>query len=74
MQSIPPRVVPAIIEFVFGELAREPHRVGKPLVRELSGLSGVRRGPYRVLYRIDDQAQRVFIVHVDHRADAYRPR
>ena len=74
MQSIPPRVVPAIIEFVFGDLAREPHRVGKPLERELSGLSGARRGPYRVLYRIDDQTQRVFIVHVDHRADVYRPR
>ncbi len=74
MQKIPPRVVPAIIEFVFGDLAREPHRVGKPLERELSGLHGARRGPYRLLYRIDDARQRVHIVQVDHRADVYRPR
>ena len=65
MQSITPRVVPAIIEFAFGDLAREPHRVGKPLERELTGLFGARRGPYRLLYRIDDEALRVYIVHID---------
>ncbi len=74
LQSISPRVLPAIIEFAFGDLTREPRRVGKPLERELHGLFGARRGPYRLLYRIDDEAQRVYIVHVDHRADAYRPR
>ncbi|MHB2022903.1 MAG: type II toxin-antitoxin system RelE family toxin [Mycobacteriales bacterium] len=74
LQSIPPRVVPAIIEFAFGDLAREPRQVGKPLERELSGLFGARRGPYRVLYRIDDDVHRVYVVHVDHRTDVYRPR
>ena len=72
LQSIPPRIVPAIIEFAYGDLAREPHRVGKPLERELTGLFGARRGPYRLLYRIDDKAQQVYVVHIDHRADAYR--
>lgn len=74
LQSIPPRVLPAIIEFAFGDLAREPYRVGKPLERELDGLFGARRGSYRLLYRIDDEARAVYIVHVDHRADVYRPR
>ena len=74
LRSVPPRVVPAIIEFAFGDLAREPRRVGKPLERELVGLFGARRGPYRLLYRIDDEEQRVYIVHVDHRSDVYRPR
>jgi mRNA interferase RelE/StbE len=74
MQGIPPRVVPAIIEFAFGDLAREPHRVGKPLERELAGLFGARRGPYRLLYRIDDEAKPVYILHIDHRANVYRPR
>lgn len=74
LQRIPPRIVPAVIEFAFGDLAGAPHRVGKPLERELSGLFGARRGPYRLLYRIDDEAQRVFIVHIDHRADVYRSR
>jgi len=74
LQSVPPRIVPAIIEFAFGDLAREPRHVGKPLKRELDGLFGARRGPYRLLYRIDDAAQRVYVVHIDHRADVYRPR
>ena len=74
LQAIPPRIVPAILEFAFGDLARAPHRVGKPLERELIGLFGARRGPYRLLYRIDDAAQRVYIVRIDHRADVYRPR
>ena len=29
LQRIPPRIVPAIIEFVFGDLAKTPSRVGK---------------------------------------------
>jgi mRNA interferase RelE/StbE len=74
LQAIPPRILSAIIEFAFGDLAREPRRVGKPLERELAGLFGARRGPYRLLYRIDDEAQRVYIVHVDHRTEVYRPR
>jgi mRNA interferase RelE/StbE len=32
------RYVRATIRFAFGDLALEPHRVGKPLERELSGL------------------------------------
>lgn len=74
LQSIPPRIVPAIVEFAFGDLAREPRRVGKPLERELSGLFGARRGPYRLLYRIDDVEMRVYIVHIDYRADVSRRR
>ncbi len=74
LHSIPPRIVPAIVEFAFGVLAREPHRVGKPLERDLAGLFGARRGPYRVLYRIDEGERIVHVVHVDHRADAYRSR
>lgn len=74
MANIPPRIVPAIVEFVYGDLAREPRRVGKSLERELAGFHSARRGPYRVLYRIDDESQRVYVVDVDHRADVYRSR
>jgi mRNA-degrading endonuclease RelE of RelBE toxin-antitoxin system len=73
LQHIPPRIVPAIIEFVFGDLASAPQRVGKPLERELSGTFSARRGPYRVLYRIDEEAKRVTLLRVAHRADIYRP-
>lgn len=74
LHTIPPRVVPAIVEFAFGDLAREPRRVGKPLARELAGYFSARRGPYRLLYRIDEDAQRVDVMHVEHRSDVYRPR
>jgi mRNA interferase RelE/StbE len=73
LQRVPPRIVPAIIEFAFGDLAASPMRVGKPLQRELEGLYSARRGPYRVLYRIDEAAMRIDILRIDHRADVYRP-
>ena len=71
LHSIPPRIVPAIIEFVYGDLARNPHRVGRPLERELTGLHGARRGPYRVLYEIHDDQRLVMVVKVGYRADIY---
>jgi mRNA interferase RelE/StbE len=73
VNTLPPRVLSAVVEFAFGDLAREPRRVGKPLRDDLEGLFSTRRGPYRVLYRIDDAARIVFIVRVDHRANVYRP-
>jgi mRNA interferase RelE/StbE len=72
LNTLPPRVLSAIVEFTFGDLAREPRRVGKPLRDDLTGLFSARRGPYRVFYRIDDTATTVFIVRVDHRAEVYR--
>ncbi|WP_322749014.1 MULTISPECIES: type II toxin-antitoxin system RelE/ParE family toxin [unclassified Frankia] len=73
LQRVPPRIVPAIVEFVFGDLAAAPQRVGKPLERELSGSFSARRGPYRVLYRIDEDAKLVTLLRIAHRADVYRP-
>ncbi|MEY2848554.1 MAG: hypothetical protein RI885_1219 [Actinomycetota bacterium] len=72
--EVPPRIVSAIIEFIYGDLARHPRRVGKPLLRELEGLWGARRGPYRIIYEIMDERLVVLVVHVDHRADVYRRR
>ena len=72
MEGIPERVIPAIIEFAYGDLAANPRRVGKPLARELAGSFSARRGSYRILYDIDDDAQQVLILRVAHRADAYR--
>ena len=66
LRKLPPRVLSAVIEFAFGDLAREPRRVGKPLRRELTGLHCARRGPYRLLYRIDEDRSLVLIQRVDH--------
>lgn len=74
LRGVPPRIVPAIIEFVFGDLARAPRRVGKPLQRELEAYWAARRGSYRIIYEIRDHELMVLVVHVDHRADVYRVR
>jgi mRNA-degrading endonuclease RelE of RelBE toxin-antitoxin system len=72
MASVPERVIPAIVEFVYGDLAAFPRRVGKRLERELAGSYSARRGSYRILYDIDEPKNQVFILRVAHRADVYR--
>ncbi len=71
---VPEKVGSAVVEFCYGSLAASPHRVGKPLRLGMEGLHSARRGDYRVIYRIDDQARRVEVVAIEHRADIYRPR
>ena len=72
LDKLPPRVLSAVIAFAFGDLARQPRRVGKPLRRELAGDYSARRGPYRLLYRIDDPAATIWVDRVEHRSNAYR--
>lgn len=74
LARIPEKVAVAAIEFLYGSLATNPHRVGKPLKFELEGLHSARRGDYRVIYRIDDEHRRVDVVAIEHRADVYRTR
>jgi mRNA interferase RelE/StbE len=71
---LPEKVATATIEFVYGPLAENPQRVGKPLRFELEGLHVARRGDYRVIYEVDDDAQRIVIHVIEHRASAYRRR
>ncbi|WP_427006827.1 type II toxin-antitoxin system RelE family toxin [Pseudarthrobacter sp. H2] len=74
LQSVPPRIVTAIIEFAYGDLSRNPQRVGKALERDLAGFHSARRGPYRILYSIDEEHGSISVLRIDHRADVYRPR
>jgi mRNA interferase RelE/StbE len=71
---LPEGVAAAIVEFMVGALLEAPRRVGHPLQRELAGLWAARRGPYRVVYEIDDDQRAINVVRIDHRADIYRPR
>jgi mRNA-degrading endonuclease RelE of RelBE toxin-antitoxin system len=63
----------AVGEFISGPLMDNPPRVGKPLTRELAAYHSARRGAYRVVYRIEDNARMVHVVRIDHRADVYHP-
>lgn len=70
LDRLPEKAAIAVVEFIFGPLAENPHCVGKPLRFDLEGLHSARRGPYRVIHRIDAT---VNIIAIDHRADIYRP-
>lgn len=72
LDRLAPRVLPAVVEFLYGALAENPARVGKPLRGSFEGLLSARRGDYRVLYELDDDTRRVLVHRVAHRADAYR--
>jgi len=64
----------AVLEFLAGPLAENPHRVGKALKLQLEGRHVARRGDYRVVYRIDDDRRRIEVSHVEHRRTIYRTR
>ena len=74
MDELPARVVPAIIEFCYGPLADNPHRVGKPLRDDFAGIYSARRGGYRVLYEIDGSDHSITVVRVAGRNNPYRAR
>ena len=69
LTRLPEKVAAAAVEFIYGPLAGNPHRVGKALRFELEGLHSARRGDYRVIYRISDV---VTVTAIEHRADVYR--
>jgi len=73
LDRLPISVAAAVVE-TLGAIVGNPRRLGKPLRFELEGHWSARRGPYRIVYRIDDDAHVVSVVAVAHRADVYRPR
>jgi mRNA-degrading endonuclease RelE of RelBE toxin-antitoxin system len=73
LHNLPEKIATACVEFIYGPLAKNPERVGKPLIGPLVGQYAARRGTYRVVYGIDDDNKIVFINRVDHRSGVYRP-
>jgi mRNA interferase RelE/StbE len=71
-EHLPEAVAAACVEFTYGPLAANPHRLGAPLRKPFEGQWRARRGQYRVRYRIDDGNETVYILDVDHRRDIYR--
>ena len=74
LRRLPEKVATAVVEFIYGGLAANPHRVGRELSLELTGFHAARRGDFRVVYRIDDTQRRVIVAAIDHRSDVYRRR
>ncbi len=74
LDKLPEKARHAALESIFGPIAENPNRLGKPLVGELEGLWSVRRGDYRIIHEIFEDDQVVLIHRVQHRRYAYRPR
>jgi mRNA-degrading endonuclease RelE of RelBE toxin-antitoxin system len=72
-ETLPEKIVHAVVEFMQGPLAENPQRVSKALEAPLDGLRSARRGPYRIVLSVDDQNMVVLIRQIAHRDDVYRP-
>jgi mRNA-degrading endonuclease RelE of RelBE toxin-antitoxin system len=70
-ETLPEKIATAAHEFITGALLDAPRRVGRPLEPPLAPLWAARRGPYRVLYLIDEGDHTVEVAAVRHRSDAY---
>ncbi|HEY7456964.1 MAG TPA: type II toxin-antitoxin system RelE/ParE family toxin [Solirubrobacterales bacterium] len=71
--GLPERYAAAVVELL-PAIADNPKRLGKALRFELEGRWAARRGPYRVIYMLDEKERAVIVLAVAHRADVYRPR
>jgi mRNA-degrading endonuclease RelE of RelBE toxin-antitoxin system len=74
LNRLPQKVRDVAIALMLGTLSDNPRRAGKPLVGELKGLWSARRGDFRVVYEIDDDANLVIVLRVQPRGAVYRPR
>jgi mRNA interferase RelE/StbE len=71
-ETLPEAAAIAAFEFVVGPLLDNAERVGKQLREPLHDRFSARRGTYRVLLQIDEDARRVIVLGVFARSDAYR--
>ncbi|HEY5889394.1 MAG TPA: type II toxin-antitoxin system RelE/ParE family toxin [Acidimicrobiia bacterium] len=67
LSQLPPKIRDAALASVFGPIAENPARRGKPLLGELQWLRSARRGDYRIIYQIVDE-ERSIIIHRIHQA------
>lgn len=74
IDRLPEKIAVAVLDYLLGPLLDNPHRVGKPLRGDLTGLHSARVGAYRVVYEVDIDSRTVQVIYIDHRSDIYRPR
>lgn len=70
--DLPETVAWAAYTFITERLAANPHRVGGTLDGPYTGMRSARLGTYRVVYRVDDEENRVVVaVAARLRGDVY---
>jgi mRNA interferase RelE/StbE len=70
---LPLTVAAAVLE-TLQAIAQNPQRLGKRLMFEHEGRYSARRGPYRIIYELEDTERLVRVIAIGHRRDVYRPR
>jgi mRNA-degrading endonuclease RelE of RelBE toxin-antitoxin system len=70
---LPIPVAGAVLE-TLAAIEENPRQLGKPLILEHEGRYTARRGPYRIIYELDEEQQLVRVVAIGHRRDVYRRR
>jgi mRNA interferase RelE/StbE len=70
---LPISVAAAVLE-TLDAIAENPKQLGKPLMLEHEGRYSARRGPYRIIYELDEDAHLVRVLAIGHRRDVYRRR
>jgi len=70
---LPISVAAAVLE-TLDAIAENPRRLGKRLMLEHEGRFSVRRGPYLIIYEIDENDHLVRVIAIGHRRDVYRRR
>ena len=71
--KLPISVAAAVLE-TLDAIAENPRRLGKPLMLEHEGRLSARRGPYRIIYELEEDERLVRVVAIGHRRDVYRRR
>jgi mRNA interferase RelE/StbE len=63
-----------IVEKVDAYLSKDPLALGKPLRGIFKGMHRFRCGDYRIIYTLDRKDERLMVLTVGHRKDAYKQR
>jgi mRNA interferase RelE/StbE len=71
LPGIPKNVRERIRKAIETRLLGSPASAGKPLRQSLKGHHKMRVGDYRVIYRVDEDANKIFIFIIGNRKEVY---
>jgi mRNA interferase RelE/StbE len=70
--TLPQSAAAALWEFIIRPLAQNPVRLSKPLLGELASSRSARRGGYRVVFSLSENANEIYIERIAARKNIYR--
>jgi mRNA interferase RelE/StbE len=71
LPGVPKNIQGRIRKAIEDRLLENPVSAGKPLRQSLKGHRKMRVGDYRVIYRVDEDTNNIFILIIGNRKDVY---